>query len=124
MAPTMPESNVNIGEGETTNSRLSGHFGLTNLQTRSIIIGSSPKTPKAQAESHDEHFKTMPEPPTVVATPFTKTAEGYVINGTVNPHGAETSYHFEFGTTTAYGTISPRPMRWLPGAATHRSLSR
>jgi len=59
--------------------------------------------------SNDEQFTTKPEPPTVVATPFSKTAEGYVINGTVNPHGAETSYHFEFGTTTAYGTNLPTP---------------
>jgi hypothetical protein len=31
------------------------------------------------------------------------------VSGTVNPGGAETSYHFEYGTTTAYGlTSTPR----------------
>ena len=65
--------------------------------------------------SQDEEFTTKPEPPAVLATPFTKTGEGYVINGTVNPQGAETSYHFEFGTTTAYGTNLPTPEAVIKG---------
>ena len=29
------------------------------------------------------------------------------VNGTVNPNGSETTYHFEYGTTTAYGSTTP-----------------
>src|SRR3954462_12616963 len=29
------------------------------------------------------------------------------LNGTVKPNNEATTYHFEFGTTTAYGTNSP-----------------
>jgi hypothetical protein len=29
------------------------------------------------------------------------------LNGTVNPHGVATNYHFEYGTTTAYGSVTP-----------------
>ena len=29
------------------------------------------------------------------------------LNGSVNPHGLSTTYHFEYGTTTAYGNSTP-----------------
>jgi hypothetical protein len=32
------------------------------------------------------------------------TATGATLNGTVNPEGKETTYHFEYGKTTSYGT--------------------
>jgi predicted lipoprotein with Yx(FWY)xxD motif len=31
------------------------------------------------------------------------------MKGTVNPYGLDTTYHFEYGTTTAYGTSLPVP---------------
>jgi hypothetical protein len=31
------------------------------------------------------------------------------LNGTVNPNGNATTYHFEYGTTTAYGSVAPAP---------------
>lgn len=31
------------------------------------------------------------------------------LNGTVNPQGSATRYHFEYGTSTAYGTTVPMP---------------
>jgi hypothetical protein len=47
----------------------------------------------------------VPSPPSV----STGTASGVqtpnaTLNGTVNPNGLSTKYHFEYGTTTAYGT--------------------
>jgi hypothetical protein len=35
------------------------------------------------------------------------TAATETLSGTVNPVGATTSYHFDYGTTTAYGAITP-----------------
>jgi hypothetical protein len=35
------------------------------------------------------------------------TASGAVLTGTVDPNGLPTSYHFDYGTTTAYGAQSP-----------------
>lgn len=32
---------------------------------------------------------------------------GATVSGTVNPNGAATSYHFEYGTTTGYGSNTP-----------------
>ena len=46
-------------------------------------------------------------PPT--AAPAVKTAEGFELKGTVYDYGSTTTYHFEYGTTTAYGTSAPMP---------------
>ena len=105
----LPETDVNIGEGEAAVPVVQ-EVGLNKLKPNTtyhyrIVAENS----KGTGMSKDEQFTTKPEPPAVLATPFTKTAEGYVINGMVNPHGAETSYHFEFGTSTAYGTNLPTP---------------
>ncbi len=105
----IPEPNESIGEGEAT-VPVFQEIGLNKLTPNTTyhyrIVAENSKGP---GMSKDEQLTTKPEPPAVAATPFTKTAEGYVINGTVNPHGAETSYHFEFGTTTAYGADIPAP---------------
>ena len=37
------------------------------------------------------------------------TNTGATLNGTVNPEGASTTYKFEYGTTTSYGTSVPVP---------------
>jgi hypothetical protein len=57
--------------------------------------------------SPDQTFTTAPEPPVVVATPFSGTAGGFGLNGTVNPNGGHTTYRFEFGFTTIYGSNIP-----------------
>jgi hypothetical protein len=42
--------------------------------------------------------------PGVTTGPATKvTATSATLTGTVDPHGVDTTWHFEFGTTTAYG---------------------
>lgn len=111
----IPESNVNIGEGEAT-VPVSQEIALDKLSPNTTYhYRITAENSKGPGVSQDEQFTTKPEPPAVLATPFTKTAEGYVINGSVNPHGAETSYHFEFGTTTAYGTSFPSPEAVVQG---------
>lgn len=39
----------------------------------------------------------------------TRTAEGFELKGIVYDYGGTTTYHFEYGTTTAYGTSVPMP---------------
>ncbi len=46
-------------------------------------------------------------PPTV--SPAVKTAEGFELKGTVYDYVGTTTYHFEYGTSTAYGTSVPAP---------------
>ncbi len=37
------------------------------------------------------------------------TSSAATLHGKVNPHGFETTYRFEYGATTAYGTSVPVP---------------
>lgn len=47
-------------------------------------------------------------PPLVQTNPCSATtATSTTLNATVNPNGAATTYHFEYGTTTAYGSATP-----------------
>lgn len=53
---------------------------------------------------------TVVTAPTVVTGSATGlSATGATLNGTVNPNGGATTYHFEYGPTTAYGTSVPVP---------------
>jgi predicted lipoprotein with Yx(FWY)xxD motif len=38
-----------------------------------------------------------------------KTADGFELKGTVYPYGYDTTWHFEYGTTTAYSQSAPIP---------------
>ncbi|HEY2480562.1 MAG TPA: hypothetical protein VGI17_17750 [Solirubrobacterales bacterium] len=44
-----------------------------------------------------------------VAGQAVKTAEGFELKGTVYDYFGTTTYHFEYGTTTSYGTSVPMP---------------
>lgn len=54
----------------------------------------------------DHTFKTAGHPPPVVATgPAARLGTSFAtLSGVVNPHGQATSWHFDYGTTTAYGS--------------------
>ena len=43
------------------------------------------------------------------AKPAVQTAGGFELKGSVDPYGLDTHYHFEYGTTTSYGTNVPVP---------------
>jgi sugar lactone lactonase YvrE len=61
----------------------------------------------------DETFSTPPSEPTPPAPKATTKAAASVkgtqatLNGSVNPEGSATEYHFEYGPTTSYGTSIP-----------------
>jgi predicted lipoprotein with Yx(FWY)xxD motif len=42
-------------------------------------------------------------------SPAVRSAEEFELRGTVYDYGGTTTYHFEYGTTTAYGTSVPMP---------------
>ena len=45
----------------------------------------------------------------VTTPPSGVTSSAATLNGNVNPEGQTTTYHFEYGTTTSYGTTIPSP---------------
>jgi hypothetical protein len=63
--------------------------GAANWQTRiaSFLVSNAPSANSAAATA-------------VLSTTAT-------LNGSVNPHGLATSYHFQYGTTSAYGSVTP-----------------
>lgn len=48
-------------------------------------------------------------PPVVTTSPAVAVAGGYALKGTIYTYSLDTHYHFEYGTTTAYGTSAPVP---------------
>ena len=53
----------------------------------------------------DETFTTLAVPPTVTTGTVSSTGlNSATLEGTVNPHHAETTYFFEYGETTDYGS--------------------
>lgn len=55
----------------------------------------------------DETFVTSPSAPSVTTDAATSvTIDGATLNGTVNPNGASTTYYFEYGITTSYGSTT------------------
>ena len=48
-------------------------------------------------------------PPLVNVKPAVQTAGGFELKGSIDPYGLDTHYHFEYGTTTNYGTSVPVP---------------
>lgn len=52
-------------------------------------------------------FSTLESVPDVVTGTAAVKSTAANLRGTVNPLGAQTGYHFEYGTTTAYGSQAP-----------------
>jgi predicted lipoprotein with Yx(FWY)xxD motif len=44
-----------------------------------------------------------------VTGPAIRAAEGFELKGTVYPYGVDTTYHFDYGTTSTYGLSAPMP---------------
>ncbi len=62
----------------------------------------------ALSASDPAKVTTLGIPPAVDTSAATDVTEtGAVLNGIVNPFGAQTTYHFEYGATTAYGARIP-----------------
>jgi len=57
----------------------------------------------------DGTFSTLPRPAITGAAASSVTASSAQLEADINPGGLATSYHFEYGTSTAYGTSIPIP---------------
>jgi hypothetical protein len=76
------------------------HFRIVGSNASGSIVGA------------DRTFTTAPAAPTVDGAPgfaSSITTTGATLNGTVNANGSQTAFHFEYGTTTAYGATAPAP---------------
>jgi hypothetical protein len=96
-------STQNIGNGSadvTVTANLTGLQQSTLYHFRAVATNSNGTT-----NGPDQTFTTTPRAPIVVTGAATTiTTDSATLNGSVNPGALSTSYHFEYGTSTAYGT--------------------
>jgi hypothetical protein len=84
------------------NAALSGLQPNTTYHFRVVASNEFGET-----EGDDQTFTTM-KLPVVKTQPATKVTDvTATLNGTVNPEGEATTYQFEYGKTTAYGSKAP-----------------
>ena len=86
----------------SVSAQISGLAASTLYHFRLVASDSG-----GSANGNDQTFTTGsgPAPPTVTTSPATNVSTGSAqLNGTVNPNGISATYHFDYGTTTSYGS--------------------
>ena len=109
----VPASPADVGSGSAFVRVSQSIFNLQPLHTyhwRVVATNSGGTTDGA-----DQLFATPP-PTTPQGAPVATTGSataitstGATLNGTVNPSGSATTYHFQYGTTSGYGAVAPVP---------------
>ena len=78
-------------------SRVLVDYGMAILAVGMIVVAAL-SAASASAAVYPPHLAAA-----------VRTAEGFELRGVVYDYGGTTTYHFEYGTTTAYGTSVPMP---------------
>ncbi len=109
--------------GSTTTTTDAGS-GTVNLSVSSTVGGLTPNTlyhfrisatsVAGTTNGADFTVTTLPPTPTPTPTPPTVvtlaatsiTMTGATLNGTVNPRGSDTTFHFDYGLTDSYGSTT------------------
>jgi len=105
----IPEEIIQTGTLSQTSYDRWGDYSLMSVDPSdnetfwftSQYIGSSNRKTKIASFT----FGNSPSVTTLSATNVTGTTA--TLNGTINPNGLSTNYHFEWGTTTGYGNTTP-----------------
>ncbi len=97
---TKPEVIAEFGSPGGGAEQFTGPQGIAYGPGGSIYVAN---TPNQRLEKW--HQVKAPEGTTAAASGIKSNSA--TLNGTVNPSGAATTYKFEYGTTTAYGTTVP-----------------
>jgi phosphodiesterase/alkaline phosphatase D-like protein len=102
VSPTLPGTTGTGNSPETVPTNLSGltpgatlHYRLKATNGSGTVYGA------------DMTFTTKQPPTVVTGLASSITASGAVLNATVNPRGAASTWQIEYGTTTAYGQSLP-----------------
>jgi streptogramin lyase len=91
-----------------------GQFGTKGTgdgqftEPRSVVAGLSGTTYVTDGGNNRIEKWSQPwEPGAITQAASNVTSAKAILNGTVNPNGEATTYQFEYGTTTAYGSKAP-----------------
>jgi hypothetical protein len=108
--PSWANSTITVsGTSGYTGSNLSGTLtgldGNTTYQVRAYMLRTTVNSTTAYGATAS--FTTAASTPTITTNAATSVASlSATLNGTVNPNGLNTSYYFEWGTTTGYGNTT------------------
>jgi hypothetical protein len=72
-----------------------------------VALGVSPASAQTTPPNPNCAAGHAPAPAVVTEQATGVSDTNATLRGTVNPNGCPTTYHFEYGTTTAYGTTTP-----------------
>ena len=92
--------------GFSKSGRFGRFFGLGRRRRVTVLLGVVAVV-GALASLPANAAAIVYYPPT--ASPAVQTATGFELKGNVYNYGGTTTYHFEYGTTTEYGTSVPVP---------------
>jgi hypothetical protein len=96
--PGLSGGTVSAGDSATVEADATGLLPGTTYEVSLVAEG-----PGGQQTAGPETFTTLITTPQVSATSVKRQLREATVEGTVNPRGAETTYYFEYGTSTAYG---------------------
>jgi len=98
-------SSTSIGASTANSSVTSNLTGLTpgTVYHYRVVATSAGGT----TQGADGIFTTSAQPVVETSAAVSVTATSAALNGTVNPNGRATTYWFEYGKTTSYGTKTP-----------------
>jgi hypothetical protein len=106
---TVPCSPTNVGSGSATVPVTATLTGLVSGQTYHYRFAATNSS--ATSHGEDEKFRLTPAPLVDQEPGFATNVTQFTatLNGSVNPYNLPASYHFVYGTSSAYGSIVPRP---------------
>ena len=102
-------ADASAGEGDTAEPFAADVTGLTANTTYHFRIVAT--SAGGTVNGRDRTFKTAQDPVAPGVSLSSATAvgsRGGTVRGSVDPNRAETTYRFEYGTTTNYGRLTPR----------------
>jgi hypothetical protein len=104
---TVPATPASVGSDDTGHSE-SQSVSLEPAHDYVYDVVANNAAGGAGTGAGYEYFSTPAEAPTVsTSAPTSVSGADATLNGTVNPEGSATSYYFEYGTSTQYGTQVP-----------------
>jgi hypothetical protein len=102
--------------GKRTSSKSAGS-GNANIQVSGSLTGLAPGTTyhyrlvatngDGTVRGGDGIFTTLLAPGAVTGSATSITVNSAMLNGIVDPNGRATTWHFEYGTSTSYGSRTP-----------------
>jgi hypothetical protein len=97
---------LTAGSGTTGEQEKQSVSGLAEDSTYHFRIVA--KNSYGTTYGSDRTFSTGVKPSVRTGASATIDPEGATLNGTINPHGAEVAYYFEYGLTSGYGMSTAR----------------